>query len=174
MQLPVPLHSAVLVRRYKRFLVDCTLADATPVTAHLADPGRLPGLVDEAARLWLSASDDPGRKLAHRVELSESGGTLVGANTANANRLVAEALAARRLPSLAAWTVASGGTRLAGRFRHPGLPPLRLPTPGRSCRHHRGRYRPGLRGGLRPGPGSRRTGSRLPLRTQPLRDKHHR
>jgi sugar fermentation stimulation protein A len=47
MQLPVPLHSAVLVRRYKRFLVDCTLADATPVTAHIADPGRLPGLVDE-------------------------------------------------------------------------------------------------------------------------------
>jgi sugar fermentation stimulation protein A len=112
MQLPVPLHSAVLVRRYKRFLVDCTLADATPVTAHIADPGRLPGLVDEGTRLWLSASDDPGRKLAHRVELIESGGTLVGANTANANRLVAEALAARRLPSLAGWTVTAREPRL--------------------------------------------------------------
>jgi sugar fermentation stimulation protein A len=112
MQLPVPLHSAVLVRRYKRFLVDCTLADATPVTAHIADPGRLPGLVDEGTRLWLSASDDPGRKLAHRVELIESGGTLVGANTANANRLVAEALAARRLPSLAGWTVTAREPRI--------------------------------------------------------------
>ena len=101
MQLPVPLQSAILVRRYKRFLVDCTLTDATPVTAHIADPGRLPGLVDEGARLWLSTSEDPRRKLAHRVELIESGGTLVGANTANANRLVAEALAAvgcRRSP----------------------------------------------------------------------------
>ena len=73
MQLPVPLQSAILVRRYKRFLVDCTLTDATPVTAHIADPGRLPGLVDEGARLWLSTSEDPRRKLAHRVELIESG-----------------------------------------------------------------------------------------------------
>jgi sugar fermentation stimulation protein A len=117
MQLPVPLQSATLVRRYKRFLVDCTLADATTVTAHIADPGRLPGLVDEGARLWLSASDDPRRKLAHRVELIESGGTLVGANTANANRLVAEALAARRLPSLAGWTVTARESRLNQRTR---------------------------------------------------------
>ncbi len=112
MQLPVPLQSAILVRRDKRFLVDCTLADATPVTAHIADPGRMPGLVDEGARLWLSTSDDPRRKLAHRVELIESGGTLVGASTASANRLAAEALAVRRLPSLVARTVSAREPRL--------------------------------------------------------------
>jgi sugar fermentation stimulation protein A len=111
-QLPVPLHSAVLVRRYKRFLADCTLADGTEVTAHIADPGRLPGLALPGARFWLSASDDPKRKLRHRVELIDTGDTLVGANTANANRLVAEALADRRLPSLAAWRVAAREPRL--------------------------------------------------------------
>jgi sugar fermentation stimulation protein A len=112
MQLPVPLQSAILIRRYKRFLADCTLADGTAVTAHIADPGRLPGLVNEGTRLWLSTSDVPRRKLAHRVELIEAGGTLVGANTANANRLVAEALASGRLPSLAGWTVAASEPRL--------------------------------------------------------------
>ena len=112
MQLPVPLQSAVLIRRYKRFLADCTLACGTAVTAHIADPGRLPGLATPGARLWLSTSDDPRRKLAHRVELIEAETALVGANTANANRLVAEALAARRLPSLGDWTVAASEPRL--------------------------------------------------------------
>jgi sugar fermentation stimulation protein A len=111
-QLPVPLQSALLVRRYKRFLADCALGDGTPITAHIADPGRLPGLAVPGARLWLSTSDDPKRKLLHRVELIDTGATLVGANTANANRLVAEALADRRLPSLAAWSVAAREPRL--------------------------------------------------------------
>jgi sugar fermentation stimulation protein A len=117
-QLPVPLQSATLVRRYKRFLADCDLADGSRITAHIADPGRLPGLAVEGARLWLSASDDPKRKLGHRVELIESAETLVGANTANANRLVAEALAQGRLPSLRTWRATArearqgSGTRL--------------------------------------------------------------
>jgi len=101
--LPVPLQSATLVRRYKRFLADCDLADGRRVTAHIADPGRLPGLAVPGAGLRLSTSDDPKRKLRHRVELIEASGQLVGANTANANRLAREALEAGRLPSLAAW-----------------------------------------------------------------------
>ena len=112
MQLPVPLRPATLHRRYKRFLADCDLACGTRVTAHIADPGRLPGLAVPGTRLWLSTSDDPKRKLRHRVELIEAGGTLVGANTANANRLVGEALDARRLPSLAAWSIEAREPRL--------------------------------------------------------------
>lgn len=112
MLLPVPLQPATLHRRYKRFLADCELACGRLVTAHLADPGRLPGLAVPGARLWLSTSDDPERKLRHRVELIEAGDTLVGANTANANRLVAEALDARLLPSLAGWTIVAREPRL--------------------------------------------------------------
>jgi sugar fermentation stimulation protein A len=116
-QLPVPLQSATLIRRYKRFLADCDLEDGSRVTAHIADPGRLPGLAVEGARLWLSTTDEPKRKLRHRVELFEAGDslatdTLVGANTANANRLVAEALASGRLPSLATWRVTAREPRL--------------------------------------------------------------
>lgn len=112
MQLPVPLRPATLHRRYKRFLADCDLASGSRVTAHIADPGRLPGLAVPGARLWLSTSDDPKRKLQHRVELIEAGGTLVGANTANANRLAKEALDGRRLPSLAAWSIEAREPRL--------------------------------------------------------------
>jgi len=110
--LPVPLQPATLHRRYKRFLADCDLACGSRVTAHIADPGRLPGLAVPGAGLWLSTSDDPKRKLAHRVELIETGDQLVGANTANANRLVGEALAARRLPSLGAWRIEAREPRL--------------------------------------------------------------
>lgn len=133
MLLPVPLQSARLVRRYKRFLADCDLDDdpggdghdadghapgGSRITAHIADPGRLPGLAVSGARLWLSRNDDPERKLRFRVELFETAEslatvTLVGANTANANRLVAEALAAGRLPSLAAWHVTAREPRQA-------------------------------------------------------------
>ncbi len=126
MQLPVPLQSATLVRRYKRFLADCDLDTGGRITAHIADPGRLPGLAVPGARLWLSTSDDPTRKLRHRVELFEAEAGLVGANTANANRLVAEALAAGTLPSVAGWSVEAReprlepGTRLDFALRDPG------------------------------------------------------
>ena len=112
MQLPVPLQSATLVRRYKRFLADCDLADGRRITAHIADPGRLPGLAVDGARLWLSTSDDPRRKLGHRVELIEARDALVGANTANANRLAAEALATGSLPSLCTWRATAREPRL--------------------------------------------------------------
>jgi sugar fermentation stimulation protein A len=101
-----------LVRRYKRFLADCDLPDGSRITAHIADPGRLPGLAVPGAAVWLSLSADPKRKLPYRVELIEADGCLVGANTANANRLAAEALEGRVLPSLADWTVTSREPRL--------------------------------------------------------------
>jgi sugar fermentation stimulation protein A len=111
-QLPVPLQSAILQRRYKRFLADCVLADGRTLTAHIADPGRLPGLVEPGTPVWLSESLDPKRKLPFRVELIAAATTLVGANTGNANRLAAEALAQGLLPSLAGWHVTAREPRL--------------------------------------------------------------
>lgn len=98
MQLPTPLYAGRLMQRYKRFLADITMLEGpdrgSVITAHIADPGRLPGLAVADAKVWVSHHTDPKRRLAYSVQLIRHIETLVAVNTANANRLVAEALAA--------------------------------------------------------------------------------
>ena len=107
MRFPAPLIPAMLVKRYKRFLADVTLPSGETVTAHVANPGSMIGLAAPGARVWLSKSDNPKRKLAHSWELIEvdlgAGPELVGVNTAHPNPLVGAALAAGAIPELAGY-----------------------------------------------------------------------
>ena len=107
MRFTAPLIPATLKRRYKRFLADVTLADGSETTAHVANPGSMLGLMTPGARVWLSKSDNPKRKLGHSWELVEAdfggGPELVGVNTAHPNLLVAEALAAGRVPGVSGY-----------------------------------------------------------------------
>ncbi len=104
MRFPVPLVPATLVRRYKRFLADVTMPGDEQLTAHVANPGAMIGLATPGARVWLSKSDSPSRKLPYSWELVEAnfgdGPELVGVNTGHPNTLVAEALAAQTIPEL--------------------------------------------------------------------------
>ncbi len=103
MDLPQPLSRGRLVSRYKRFLADVVLDDGRSVTAHVPNPGAMLGLKDQDMGVWLSWSGDAKRKLAWTLQLVEADGGLVGVNTMNPNRLVAEALAGNIIPELAGY-----------------------------------------------------------------------
>ena len=133
MRFPAPLLPATLVKRYKRFLADVVLPSGETVTVHCANPGSMIGLAAPGARVWLSKSANPKRKLAHSWELIEvdfgTGAELVGINTAHPNALAVEAIAAGAVPELAGYAglrreVKYGrNSRVDILLEHPQLPP---------------------------------------------------
>ena len=95
MRFPPPVREGRLIRRYKRFLADVEL-EGEPVTVHCANPGSMLGVSSPGARVLVSTSDRPGRKLPHSLEAIRVRRVWVGIHPLRANRVVAEALP--RLP----------------------------------------------------------------------------
>lgn len=93
-----------LIKRYKRFLADVQLPDGTVVTAHCPNTGSMLGCQPESGRVWLSANDDPKRKLRYTWELVETvPGEFACINTARPNGQARAAIEAGRIPELAGY-----------------------------------------------------------------------
>ena len=104
MRFSPPLKRGQLLQRYRRFLADVTLDTGETITASCPNTGSMLGLTEPGSTVWLSESDSATRKYRHTWELIETdigkGASLVGINTGHPNRLVAEAIEARRVRKL--------------------------------------------------------------------------
>jgi sugar fermentation stimulation protein A len=98
-----PLIPCVLRRRYKRFLADVEFDDGERVTVHCPNTGAMTGCAPPDSRAWVSVSTNPARKYRHTLEVVRTPLGDVGINSARANALVAEALAAGAIDALAGY-----------------------------------------------------------------------
>ncbi len=121
MQFP-PLTPARILRRYKRFLADCELADGTIVTAHCPNTGSMTTCWAPGVPVALSHSDDPRRKLAWTLERVDMGGGWIGVNTVRVNGIVAEGITDGLVSALAGYR----DLKREPRFETPEHPRSRL------------------------------------------------
>ncbi|MFW5980033.1 MAG: DNA/RNA nuclease SfsA [Halanaerobiales bacterium] len=99
------LYRAEFIERPNKFIVNCTFKsdkvfkdyniDDDIISAHLQDPGKLPGLLEKGRNLWLRYAGHPGRKTdwsAVLVENPEIENSYISLNSTLPNRLVEKAL----------------------------------------------------------------------------------
>ncbi|MEM6306819.1 MAG: DNA/RNA nuclease SfsA, partial [Pseudomonadota bacterium] len=104
MRFQTPLIPGTLIRRYNRFLADVHLDSGETITAHCPNPGSMMGLKTPGLRVWLEPNDDPKKKLKYGWRLADlGGGVWSGIDTSIPNRVVKEALLAKKIPECAAY-----------------------------------------------------------------------
>lgn len=82
-----PLYAGILIKRYKRFLVDVKLDDGHEVTAFTPNSGSMKTCSEPGSPVMLAHEPKPGRKTEFTLEMVRSGNTWVGVNTILANTL---------------------------------------------------------------------------------------
>ena len=106
MRFSSPLVDGILIRRYKRFLADCTLADTgETITASVPNTGSMLGLNAPGSAIRLSVHDSATRKYRHMLEMVHADQTWVGINTGLPNALAEEAIARGLVPVLSGYPV---------------------------------------------------------------------
>lgn len=104
MQFNPPLQSAILIKRYKRFLADVVTTDGRELTLHCPNTGAMTGCATPGDTVWYSTSDNPKRKYAHTWELTQTQrGAIICVNTLRANILAKEAILAGNIVELSGY-----------------------------------------------------------------------
>ncbi|WP_213894450.1 DNA/RNA nuclease SfsA [Raoultella ornithinolytica] len=104
MQFNPPLQSAILIKRYKRFLADVVTPDGRELTLHCPNTGAMTGCATPGDTVWYSTSDNPKRKYAHTWELTQTQrGAIICVNTLRANILAKEAILAGNIVKLSGY-----------------------------------------------------------------------
>ena len=89
----IPVTSAKLIKRYKRFLTDVLLVNNTETTIHCANTGAMKGCGQMGDTIWYSTSDNLKRKYPFSWEITQDQhNNFICVNTIRANQLVEEAL----------------------------------------------------------------------------------
>ncbi|MGB7242719.1 MAG: DNA/RNA nuclease SfsA [Sulfitobacter sp.] len=130
MRFQTDLVPARLIRRYKRFLADCTLeTTGQEITAHCANPGSMMGLATPGTRVWLESNDDPRKKLKYGWRLVDhENGHYIGVDTSVPNRALRDALTTGKIPPLSNYRTVRAevkygkSSRIDFLLTEPGLP----------------------------------------------------
>lgn len=94
------LQEAILIKRYKRFLVDVQMPDGI-ATLHCPNTGSMLNCGRAGNKIWYSTAANRARKYPFTWEVVEvESGDRIGINTALANKLVAEAIQNDVIPAL--------------------------------------------------------------------------
>lgn len=112
LRFPSPIIEAKFLRRYKRFFADFELSDGAVVTAHCANPGSMRTCLVEGAVCWLTASDDPKRKLRFTWQVAEIDGERVFVNPALANDVVVAGIRRGAVPELSDYSLVEREVRV--------------------------------------------------------------
>ncbi len=106
-----PWLKGVLLRRYKQFLCDVRLKDGRCVVAHMADRGRLEGIVEPGAQVYVSHQSSEKRKTEYSLVMVDTPNSVdkrgivrVSVDPAGANRLVRQVIESRILRPFSRWT----------------------------------------------------------------------
>jgi sugar fermentation stimulation protein A len=95
-----PLTQGVLLKRYKRFLVDVRLRNGHIITAHCPNTGSMKTCSEPGRPVYLSLHKNPNRKYKHTWEIIDMPTSLVGVNTMVPNKLVKEAVTRGKIKGL--------------------------------------------------------------------------
>jgi len=103
MKLGKRMVDGIFLERPNRYLAHVEI-EGKRVSAHVPDPGRLPGLMIPQRRVRLIHNPSPKRKTDYTLALVRHGRLWVSVYPVFANRLVGDALANRTLPGFSGYT----------------------------------------------------------------------